>query len=346
MRDEMSDDTIIEVVDLVPVEPSTELTKVDAATEVTLPGDRLDAVRDAVTNARSERTRKEYAKQFAKFETWCACHGRASIPAATVTIAAYITALQDGSAGADGSGVKDGAEPKPLFPSSIEVSLSAIIIANRRAGHQIDRKSDALTEAIKGSKTKAGQQHGKTRRVRPIKAEDLRDILRLGNAPDLVTVRDNAILGIGFAAALRRSEIATLDYGKRGDGDGYVELTDEGVKVTLLKSKASQSDAVELAIPCKSIPTVCEAIEDWVVAAGLEPGAPMFQGLAGKGRATLTGKRISDRKVARVIKARVHARAKSHHKTAADADEIVKTFSGHSLRAGFIASAAEKNIPV
>ncbi len=52
---------------------------------------------------------------------------------------------------------------------------------------------------------------------------------------DLRSLRDRAILLIGFAAGLRRSEIVSLDHGKDDtpDSGGWVEAMEDGVLITL-----------------------------------------------------------------------------------------------------------------
>jgi site-specific recombinase XerC len=41
--------------------------------------------------------------------------------------------------------------------------------------------------------------------------------------------RDAALVALLFSAALRRSELAGLDYAQAGDGDEYLRLTNEAV---------------------------------------------------------------------------------------------------------------------
>ena len=49
-----------------------------------------------------------------------------------------------------------------------------------------------------------------------------------------------ALLALGWAAALRRSELVSLDWQKLGAGGGFVCIDERGVLVTLMASKASQ----------------------------------------------------------------------------------------------------------
>jgi hypothetical protein len=55
-------------------------------------------------------------------------------------------------------------------------------------------------------------------------------------------LRDRALLLVGFAGALRRSELAAI---LRGD----LERTDQGYELTLKRSKGSQTEAVLVPLP-------------------------------------------------------------------------------------------------
>ena len=61
---------------------------------------------------------------------------------------------------------------------------------------------------------------------------------------DLRGLRDRAILLVGFAGGLRRSEIVTLDHGKDDtpDSGGWIEILDGGALITL-RGKTAQRQA-------------------------------------------------------------------------------------------------------
>jgi hypothetical protein len=44
---------------------------------------------------------------------------------------------------------------------------------------------------------------------------------------------DATLVALLFAAVLRRSELAGLDYGQAGDGDGFLGLKAEAVEIVL-----------------------------------------------------------------------------------------------------------------
>ena len=64
------------------------------------------------------------------------------------------------------------------------------------------------------------------------------------------------------------------------------------------------------------------------------------------GKSQLLGdQRLSARSVSRIIKSRLHAMMILQGNSQADANESVKRFSGHSLRAGYTTAAAAANVP-
>jgi site-specific recombinase XerD len=137
--------------------------------------------------------------------------------------------------------------------------------------------------------------------------------------PSLRGLRDRALLVLGFAGALRRSELVALDVED-------LEETAEGLLVRIRRSKTDQEGAGDfVSIPHGSRLRPVAGVRAWLEAAGITEG-PIFRSIKKGGSVTL--ERLSDRSVAHVIKQRAEA---------AGFDPSV--FSGHSLRAGFVTSA-------
>jgi integrase len=149
-------------------------------------------------------------------------------------------------------------------------------------------------------------------------------------------------LALGWAAALRRSELIGLDWGKLGAGCGCVELGARGVVVTLPASKGSQDAAVEIVVPRSDMPTAARALRRWAAIAKLRPGEPAFRSINKGG--TVAAERLTDRSVSRIVKVRLRQLAIASGRSAVDADKLAAAFSSHSLRAGF-ATAAEHDAP-
>jgi integrase len=304
-----------------------------AANQVALPEHLVKAKKRYKAQARAERTRQAYARAWAQFETWCTAHGRQPLPATPETVGDWITALASES--------KDG---KPRYSrATISLYLAAVVVAQRHAGYPFDRKHPEIANVWRGisnDKAKAETE----RQARPIVKDDLRDLLRGLRANIAADARDGALLALGWGAALRRSELVGLDWMKLGDGAGFVRIEPErGIVVTLARSKSSQSKAVTVVVPCSDMPTCCFWLEQWAKVAKLEPGQPLFRSV--DQRQNIGAERLTDRSIPRIIKARVRALALLRGKSAAEADELVERFSGHSLRAGYATSAAQANMP-
>jgi integrase len=132
--------------------------------------------------------------------------------------------------------------------------------------------------------------------------------------------RDKALILLGFAGAFRRSELVALNVNDLSEG----EL---GFRVIIRKSKTDQEgQGHEIAIYNGRLKTV-EAVKEWLEAAQINEGA-VFRGF---------------RKGDRLLKGRLTAESASNivKKYAGKAGLSESEYAGHSLRSGFITSAAE-----
>jgi site-specific recombinase XerC len=147
---------------------------------------------------------------------------------------------------------------------------------------------------------------------------DLNALLQ-GFTPLLIAdARDAALLALGWAGALRRSELVGLDWQRRGEGLGSVSLEDErGLVIRLATSKGSQTEAVEVVVPKADMPTACAALAHWAQCANLQPGDPLFCPID-KGQRLQRG-RLTGRSVARIVNARLRALAQARGHSRADA---------------------------
>ena len=134
-------------------------------------------------------------------------------------------------------------------------------------------------------------------------------------------VRDAALLSLGFAAALRRSELCALRVSdlERNKAGGMT------VHVRQSKTDPNGTGQKIAVIEGKSIRPIAH-LERWLRESGIGEGFT-FQTLLGGD--TPSGRPLDPGDVARVVKR--HAR-----RTGLNPQE----YSGHSLRAGFVTSAA------
>ena len=123
---------------------------------------------------------------------------------------------------------------------------------------------------------------------------------------NLADVRDGALLALGVASGCRRSELAGLDWLSRGAGQGILEIGEDGATIRLYRSKTSQAEPAEVHIK----PGIAlAAVKRWAAAAGIAAGTPLFRAIGKGGRISAQG--LADRSVARVVKARCEAGARS-----------------------------------
>jgi site-specific recombinase XerD len=139
-------------------------------------------------------------------------------------------------------------------------------------------------------------------------------------------LRDRALLLLGFAGAFRRSELVALDASD-------IQFCDGGLRVRIRRSKTDQEgEGATIAIVPGSFACPVKATRDWLKTARIKTG-PVFRPISKTGR--VLSRRLSDRAVAEVVKAcarRVGLKAKD--------------FSGHSLRSGFLTSAARRGASI
>ena len=183
--------------------------------------DRLvETARDYARQAASENTLKAYTKDWAHFARWCRMRGADPLPSSSQLIGLYIADLAAPS----------GKAPA-LSASSIERRLSGLTWGYAQRGERLDRKDRHIASVLAGIRRKHARPPAQKEAILP---EDLRDML--ATLPhDLRGLRDRAILLIGFAGGLRRSEIVSLDHGKDDtpDSGGWVEILEDGVLLTL-----------------------------------------------------------------------------------------------------------------
>ena len=140
--------------------------------------------------------------------------------------------------------------------------------------------------------------------------------------PDsLIGKRDRALLCLGFAGAFRRSELCALE---------VADLTEvpDGLRILIRRSKGDQEGAgQEVAIPRGYKLRPVEAVQTWLNSAGITSG-PVFRAVALGSRMSETA--LADDSAARIVK-------RYAKRVGLDA----AAYSGHSLRSGFLTSAAE-----
>ncbi len=289
--------------------------------------DRLvDTARDYARAAASDNTLKAYAKDWAHFTRWCRMRGAEPLPPPPEMIGLYLADLASGSTSSTSQAVSP-----PLSVSTIERRLSGLAWNFVQRGFTLDRKDRHIASVLAGIKRKHARPPVQKE---AILAEDIRAMV--ATLPhDLRGLRDRAILLLGYAGGLRRSEIVCLDVHKDDtlDSGGWVEIMEKGALLTL-NAKTGWRE-VEIGRGSSDQTCPVHALQQWLHFSKIDFG-PIFVGVSRDGKRALE-KRLNDKHVARLVKRTVldaGIRAELPEK------ERMALFSGHSLRAG-LASGAE-----
>ncbi len=283
------------------------------AAQPTLPAilnDKIERAAAYAKAARSSATRRVYDSDWAIFTAWCAAHGLAALPASPDVVAVFVS--DQATAG--------------LNPATIARRVAAIGHHHRAGGHPAPTAmptAGRLAEVLAGIRAEHG---GAKRQKRPADAAALRNMLAAIEGDDLRAIRDRAILAVGMAAALRRSEIVALEV-------AHVGIVPEGLRLTIARSKTDRiGQGAVIAIPEGSRIRPKALLLAWMAAAGHQEG-PLFRRLSRSD--ALTPAAMSDRAIARLVQQ--HAAAAGYDPT---------QFAGHSLRAGFITEGAAQGATI
>ena len=160
--------------------------------------------------------------------------------------------------------------------------------------------------------------------ARPLIRDHLFDLLdAVGN--EKRDCRDRALLLVGFSGAFRRSELVGLDFKD-------ILFASAGAVILLRRSKTDQDgEGREIGIPFgRTRHCPVSALQSWLARSGIDDG-PLFRPINRAGNIGKT--RLSMEAVSIIIKQRLIAIGTE-----------ASCYSGHSLRAGFVTSAAQAGV--
>jgi site-specific recombinase XerD len=252
--------------------------------------------------ALSDNTRRAYESDWRAFCVWCEAGGISPLPAAPVVVAGHLASLAPS-----------------LGRSGLRRRLAAIAHQHRQAGHAWETRHPAIAATMRGILA----THGKP--VRPAAALTSAEVKRLlaSCGTDTAGLRDQALLLVGFAGALRRSELVGIDR-------EHLRFTAEGMTVFLPRSKRDQEgEGATIGIPRGLNPLSCpvRAVEAWLRRTRIEWG-PVFRRISPGGALE---DRLSPQGVWKILR----RRAAMARLTVDETERL----SPHGLRAGFITEA-------
>ncbi|MEI7601933.1 MAG: site-specific integrase [Aestuariivirga sp.] len=279
---------------------------------VTTPSTAIATIAEQATAyaeaATADNTRRAYRAAWADFIGWCAERQLCPLPATEVTVGLYL---------ADRAGA--------LKRSTLGLRLAAISVAHKAKSYRLDTKAPQIANVLRG----IGRIHGTAPAKKQAATLDVvRDAVRaLGKDDSLKALRDRTIMLIGFAAALRRSEIAAIDI-------EHLRFAPEGLVLTLPRRKTDQEgQGTEIGIPFGQDAQYCpvRTAQALIERGGITNG-PLFRSVTRGG--AMKALRMTDRDIARAIQGAI---------TAAGYDGA--NFGGHSLRSGFATTAGRAGVP-
>jgi integrase len=267
--------------------------------------------------AQSDNTQRAYAADWKMFASWLRRQGLAETPPDPEAVGLYLAAQAE----------RGGAE---LSVATLERRLSGIAWRYRQLGVPLEIRDRHIATVLAGIRR---------RHARPplqkaaIFADELLAMLATLDM-DLRGLRDRAILAIGFAGGLRRSEIVGLDCGpdQSEDGSGWIEIVPEGALVTI----RGKTGWREVEIGRGSRPDTCPValLETWLRLGRISHG-PLFRAIARK-NGGVSGERLTDKHVVRLVQK--CALVAGLRGDLAEGERRL-AFGGHSLRAGLASSA-------
>ena len=276
-----------------------------------------ETAKDYARSAQADNTQRAYAADWRMFASWLRRQGLPETPPDPEAVGLYLASQVE----------RRGAE---LSVATLERRLSGIAWRYRQLGEPLEIRDRHIATVLAGIRRRHGRPPAQKA---AIFADELLAMLATLEM-DLRGLRDRAILAIGFAGGLRRSEIVGLDCGPRQteDGSGWVELFPEGALLTI-RGKTGWRD---VEIGRGSRPDTCPValLETWLRLGRISHG-PLFRPIARK-NGGVSGERLTDKHVVRLVK--TCALAAGLRGDLAEGERRL-AFGGHSLRAGLASSA-------
>jgi site-specific recombinase XerD len=266
----------------------------------------LETAAHLASNEKAASTRKAYASDWRIFSAWCADQGLVALPADPAAVAGFIA---DEAA----KGVK---------ASTLGRRIAAIKYRHKTADVASPTDDERVKAVVRGARRTVGVAPRKLAAATSEKTIGMSTLTRTG----LAGQRDRAILLLGFALAARRSELVALNVED-------IQECSEGLRVTIRRSKTDQEGAGATIAVCRgSIACPVAAVLDWLASAGISEG-PVFRSIRKCDHPS--DKRLSAQSVNAIVK-----------KHAGKLGLNARDFGAHSLRAGFLTSAAARGASV
>ena len=282
------------------------------------------SVTEAIRTSVSENTNAAYERGWRRFAAYCEEIESDPMAATPEEVSNFLVRLASTPRRQDAKAPRE----RPLSVGTLTIFLAGINRRYREAGRIPPTRDGMVTSVLQGLRRLSD---GEPRQVKALREHELArilshcDVLAAQGRFRRIATRDAALIAIGFAAALRRSEICGLRFGDLHFLDESPESS--GMFLHIRRSKTDQfGQGQRIPIPEGSLVRPVARLKEWLALAGIVRG-PVFQTMRQGG--VLQGRAMHPSDVARLVKHYVHA-------IGLDPTD----YSGHSLRAGFVTSAA------
>lgn len=266
---------------------------------------RIRNRRDSLSGRpRSASTRRSYASDWKTFTGWCRAAGRESLPADAETVSLYATWLLT---------------EDEKRTSTASRHLASIADAHRRASLPVPAMADARNNIACVRRERRERPEGK-------EAMSVPNLVLAARSCDVSTIRgirDRAIIVLGFATTLRRSELAHLQLEDL--------IFNENRIAVLVRRAKNDQDGVGRTVPVwagrRMTTDPVRAVRAWIVERGPWPGPLFCRVQTGD---VIVRQPLRGSAIAEVVKA------------AADRLGLDPArYGGHSLRAGAVTASAD-----
>lgn len=249
----------------------------------------------------ADNTRRAYAADLRHFLDW---GGR--LPASPKLIASYLAE-----------------HAETLCTATLNRRRAALAKAHDFAPGDNPARSALVNATMRGIKRELGRPQ---RQAKPLIGGQLDEVLA-SISKDLPGLRDRALILVGFAGALRRSELVDLDLQD-------LKVTPDELILMVRRSKTDPyGHGHSIMLPRHKRAKLCpvRALAAWMRAIDADTGA-IFRPIDRHGN--VKAERLSAEAVSVIVKQRAQA-----------AGLDPRQYSGHSLRAGYVTSQAQAGVP-
>jgi site-specific recombinase XerD len=211
-----------------------------------------------------------------------------------------------------------------LNPRTLSRRLVALRQWHQYQGFPDPTQHKAIQKTLRGIYNVHGKPKDKAQPLTLELVEQLVDYL--SQKTDLTSLRNNALLQIGFFGTLRRSELVNIEF-------EHITFVPEGMIILIPRSKTDPTgEGQTCAIP-SSEGKLCgvRALKTWLEKAMIDSG-PVFRAVNRHGQIGTNA--LSAESVNRLLKQLTQACGLPH----------VDSYKGHSLRRGFVTSAIKKGV--